>query len=136
MYNINKWVIAIVVLIVIGVLVSKYVPVPAGNKESQTFSQENTFPPQIIEMTKEGFVPSNITIPVGTTVVFVNTDTELHWPASGVHPTHEICPGFDALRPILQGEFYEFTFIEERTCPVHDHINPSFTGIITVVNFQ
>lgn len=139
MYNINKWVIAIIVLIVIGVLVNKYVPVPGGTQESQTLSQESAVPPRIIEMTGKGFVASNIVIPVGTAIRFVNTDTAPHWPASGVHPTHEVCPGFDSFRPVAQGEFYEFIFREEEICPVHDHLNPLnplFKGLITVQNFQ
>lgn len=135
MYNINKWVITVIVLIVIGVLVNKYAPVPGGIQERQTLSQ-GAFPTQIIEMTKSGFVPENIVIPVGTTVQFVNTDTELHWPASGEHPTHQACPGFDAFSPIAQGQFYEFTFREARVCPMHDHLNPSLEGLITVGNFQ
>ncbi len=135
MYNINKWIIVVVVLIIVGVLVNKYAPVPGSTNESQTLSQ-SAFPPQIIEMTKDGFKPDNIVIPVGTVVRFVNSDTSPHWPASGVHPTHELCPGFDAFHPIIQGEFYEFTFREAKICPVHDHLNPSFTGTITVGNFQ
>ena len=130
----NKWVIAIVVLIVVGVLVNTYAPVPGGTQEDQTLSQGSPFPLQVIEMTQGGFVPQNIVIPVGTTVRFINSDTSPHWPASGARPNEDVCPGFDSFHPMVQGEVYEFTFREIKICPMHDHLNPSFTGIITVEN--
>lgn len=87
---------------------------------------------QIIEMTASGFSPSQITIPVGKTVKFINNDETERWPASGVHPTHQLCPGFDSLKPIAPGESYTFTFKEAKTCPMHDHLNPSLRGSIIV----
>lgn len=90
-----------------------------------------------IAMVSTGFSPASITITKGTTVVFVNEDTRAHWPASGVHPTHQLCPGFDALRGIAPGERYSYTFnfTPPKTCPFHDHlnpINPSLKGTITI----
>lgn len=87
---------------------------------------------QTIEMTANGFNPSQITIPVGGTVRFVNNDETERWPASGFHPTHQLCPGFDSLKPMAPGESYEFTFKEAKTCPMHDHLNPSLRGSIKV----
>lgn len=75
---------------------------------------------------------TSLTIKVGDIVKFINNDSQPHWPASGVHPTHQICPGFDALHGLTTGESYSFTFKIAKTCPFHDHLNPSHTGQIIV----
>lgn len=83
-------------------------------------------------MTASGLQPANLTIKVGDAVVFENRDTRQHWPASGVHPTHLLCPGFDALRPMSPGETYSHTFTEAKECPMHDHPIPTLMGKIIV----
>ena len=88
---------------------------------------------QEVTMTADGFSPASLTIPSGTTVLFINKDTVGHWPASGVHPTHQVCPGLDALRIVQPDESYSFKFSEAKTCPIHDHLNPSTKGSITVM---
>ncbi len=85
-----------------------------------------------ITIKADGFAPSNITIAPGTKVIFINMDDNLHWPASGIHPTHQICPGFDALKGLAKNETYTFTFTEAKTCPFHDHLNPALQGKIIV----
>lgn len=87
---------------------------------------------RMVEITAGGFAPSELKIKVGATVKFTNRDSELHWPASGVHPTHEICPGFDALKGLAKDESYSFTFTAAKICPFHDHLNPSVKGTIVV----
>ena len=71
-------------------------------------------------------------IKVGDTVVFENRDTRSRWPASGIHPIHLLCPGFDALRPMATGETYTHTFTEAEECSMHDHLIPSLKGKIMV----
>ena len=85
-----------------------------------------------IVMNANGFSPSNLTVKVGDTVVFDNRDTRSRWPASGVHPTHLLCPGFDALGPLAPGETYSHTFTLAKDCPMHDHLMPTLKGTITV----
>lgn len=99
-------------------------------KEKEVNKVQNA---QGVEITKDGFLPADLTISVGTTVIFINKDTVPHWPASGVHPTHEICKGFDALAPVASGGTYSHTFNEVKVCPMHDHLNPSIKGKIMVV---
>ena len=41
---------------------------------------------------------------------FENESGDDFWPASNVHPTHLLYPGFDAKKPILDGGSYSFTF--------------------------
>ena len=85
-----------------------------------------------IEMTPTGFAPKELTIKKGDTVKFVNKDNKKRWPASGVHPSHQICPGFDAIGGINPGQSYSFTFKEIKTCPMHDHLLPTQFGKIIV----
>lgn len=94
---------------------------PAENKEAK-----------IIKMDADGFSPSNLTIKVGETVIFKNEDARDRWPASAMHPTHQVCPGFDSLKPVKTGETYSHTFTEAKECPFHDHIIPSLRGKITI----
>lgn len=110
-------------------------PSPAQSPSAQTPSQSSATPAageRVVELTSAGFSPASITIPVGATVRFVNKDSQLHWPASGVHPTHQVCPGLDALRPVNPGESYSFKFSVAKTCPIHDHLNPGTKGSIVV----
>ena len=89
-------------------------------------------PKYLVRMTDSGFSPSSLAIKTGESVTFVNDSDTLRWPASGMHPTHLICPGFDALRGLAKGETYSFTFNVVKVCPFHDHLNPSLHGSITV----
>lgn len=99
----------------------------------QTNSQVQTGVAEI-DMTANGFSPANITVKLGTQVVFKNTDTTVHWPASNPHPTHTDLPGFDALQNVPAGNSYSFTFSKLGQWGFHDHLNPSqFRGSITVV---
>jgi plastocyanin len=85
-----------------------------------------------ISMTDTGFVPATVTIDAGTTVMFVNNGQALHWPASDVHPTHEILSAFDSQRGVPTGDTYAYTFTEAGSWNFHDHLNPQFTGTVTV----
>ena len=85
-----------------------------------------------ISMTDTGFFPTTVTIPAGTTVSFVNDGQALHWPASDIHPTHEILPEFDSKRGVATGDAYSFSFTEAGSWNFHDHLNPQFTGTVVV----
>ena len=85
-----------------------------------------------VSITASGFSPSQVTIKAGDTVKFTNKDTRKRWPASGAHPTHLICPGFDAVGGIDTNETYSFKFEKKGECPMHDHLIPTHTGKITV----
>ena len=85
-----------------------------------------------IEMTPSGFSPKEVKIKKGDKVEFVNKDSRKRWPASGVHPIHLLCPGFDAMKGIGAGETYSFTFNEVKDCPFHDHLSPNLVGKIKV----
>lgn len=85
-----------------------------------------------VEIMDTGFVPAEVTIPVGTTVRFVNNGQAAHWPASDVHPTHDILPEFDAKKGLTTGDTYSYTFDTAGEWSMHDHLFPQFTGTIMV----
>lgn len=108
-------------------------PLPAPKEDVVAKTLATTPKAQTVSMTAGSFSPSTLTITKGTTVTFLNNDTKAWWPASGVHPTHQLCPGFDALGPVAPGEKYSFTFVQAKTCPMHDHLSPGVRGTIIVI---
>ena len=87
-----------------------------------------------IVLTKEGYEPSEITISVGDEIEFSADSSygNLHWPASNVHPSHDIYPEFDPLKPIEAGASWSFVFSQEGEWRFHDHLAPYHTGVVTV----
>ena len=138
----------IILIVVVGVFgagwyfYSQSRPAPTGETPSSLAPASGSNVPETlvsgggkevtVEMTPAGFSPATLTVKAGDTVKFVNKDNKDRWPASGIHPTHQLCPGFDALKPLKTGEEYSFTFSQEKECPMHDHLNPAFRGKITV----
>ncbi|MDZ4231717.1 MAG: hypothetical protein U1C72_00500, partial [Candidatus Pacearchaeota archaeon] len=86
----------------------------------------------VIELTEEGFSPKTLRVQPGETVTFVTTLKEGFWPASNIHPTHELYVEFDAAGTIKRNEPWSFIFEKEGTWRFHDHTNPFFTGTIIV----
>lgn len=86
----------------------------------------------IIRMTKDGFLPSTITAVSNDTIIFVNEDQKPRWPASNIHPTHQIYPEFDPLKPISSGESWSFVFDKPGRWRYHDHLFPELNGEINV----
>jgi plastocyanin len=137
------WIIAIIVIIGLGALYmwnGSYGVAPAGDSvgESGEAMAEDKMEggammdAVMVEITANGFSPSELTIPVGTMVRFINSDTAKHWPAADVHPVHQCYASFDSLRPLATGEEYEVKFEVAKTCGMHDHMNPGITGSIIV----
>ena len=100
----------------------------------------------IIKITANGFEPKEVEITKGTKVTWINEQPNPSWPASAVHPTHEVYPGssikkcgtseqdkiFDACRGLNQGESWSFIFNEIGEWYYHDHLNSSWKGEIVV----
>jgi plastocyanin len=85
-----------------------------------------------IIFTDEGFSPTLLEVKLGDTVTFTNKSTQEFWPASDVHPSHEVYSEFDPLMPIAQNDSWSFTFNELGIWGFHDHIRSVFEGLITV----
>ncbi len=85
-----------------------------------------------IKLTSAGLSPASLNIRKGDTVTLLNTTDAAFWPASDPHPTHTLCPGFDAMRGLGNGESYSLTFTKIQTCGYHNHLDPAMRGTITV----
>ena len=103
-----------------------------GNQDSEKMMEKEGTVKNIVEITSSGFSPRNLEIKAGNTVRFVNKDSKKHWPASDIHPTHNLYPGFDALRGLAQGEEYSFTFTKQGSWGYHDHLSPVLKGTIVI----
>lgn len=88
---------------------------------------------QIIKMTPNAFEPSEATIDANSTVIFINQDKVGRWPASNIHPTHDLYPEFDPKHEIAPGESWSFTAGKPGVWKYHDHSNPHIRGVLSVV---
>lgn len=86
-----------------------------------------------VVMTKSGFEPENLTIRKGTTVTFSTNVDRPFWPASDLHPTHEVYSDFDPRRSLAPDETWSFKFDRVGEWNMHDHLRSYFTGSIKVV---
>lgn len=105
-------------------------PLPSPTAEGTTTSP---VPGAVtISVDETGFTPKTVTVKAGASVTFVNNGQGRHWPASDVHPTHQILPEFDSKPGLDTGEEYSFTFTEAGTWPCHDHLSPQSKCTIVV----
>lgn len=94
----------------------------------------------LVRYTPAGYVPANVRIKKGTTVIFENNDSSNMWPASADHSTHALYPTmggcvgstFDACRALKPREEWTFIFDAVGTWKYHDHLNPQHIGSIKV----
>ena len=86
----------------------------------------------IIEISEDGFSPNFLEILAGDSIEFVSVGELDHWPASNVHPTHELYADFDARRPVLPGSSWSFVFFRAGLWGFHDHLNPHNMGQVVV----
>ncbi|MCH7730573.1 hypothetical protein IID21_03545 [Patescibacteria group bacterium] len=83
-----------------------------------------------VELREDGFFPRQLTIKKGDTVKFITKMDKPFWPASSVHPDHNIYPEFDPRKPIESNEAWSFRFNKEGEWEYHDHLNPLYSGVI------
>lgn len=121
-------------LVIVGVFF-----VSNRKKESQTkqlhvitAEEAESLADHVIKMMPGGFSPSTINIKKGETVAWINEDSQFRWPASNIHPTHEIYSEFDPKQPLAQGEAWLFTFEKTGNWNFHDHLTPRLKGTVTV----
>ncbi len=86
-----------------------------------------------IRYTDKGFVPDKVDVPVGSTVEFINESSTDMWVASMSHPQHTILPTFDQFRAYKKSAIYRYVFDKKGKWEFHDHINPGFGGVVSVV---
>lgn len=131
------------VIVILGVvflvLVGWYLTRP-----KQTINPELSKPTQIpvstesavlsvssVNITSSGFSPKEISIKVGESVTWENSDSDNHTVDSAVHPTHLVYPPLN-LGVIKPGEQKSLVFPVAGTYKYHDHLNPSLFGLVIV----
>ena len=69
--------------------------------------------------------PSEITVPAGSRVLFINNHSRPHQMASDPHPEHDQCPEINQVGLLSPGQRRETgNLVTVRTCGVHDHDDP------------
>ncbi|HEY4486696.1 MAG TPA: cupredoxin domain-containing protein [Candidatus Paceibacterota bacterium] len=89
---------------------------------------------KVIELNEDGFYPKEVTIREGERVTFLNKTNKPFWPASNLHPTHEIYSDFDSRKAIAPKESWSFTFTMPGEWEYHDHLRSLYVGKIIVLN--
>lgn len=120
---------AIIIVILLGLLFFLPTQKKSSTPASQITNDSNSV---TVVMNEDGFSETEVTIKQGQTIIWQNNDQDFRWPASNVHPSHEVYPEFDPKEPIPPGESWSFTFDEAGEWQFHDHLKPYFTGTITV----
>ena len=82
--------------------------------------------------TNEGFAPESVTVAAGDVVRFINVSDWDFWPASNIHPTHDILPEFDSLQPIPPQGSWSHQFDKLGRWYYHDHLAPEKGGLVAV----
>jgi plastocyanin len=118
-------------------------PAPTGTDTDVTITEESTVSGNskggvetqaTVTYTDSGYTPATVTVKKGTKVTFKNESTKSMWTASGVHPTHQLLPGFDQLKSVAKGGLYEYTFAKVGTWKYHNHVNPTDVGTVVVTD--
>ena len=85
-----------------------------------------------VEFRDGGFAPKRLDIEAGQQVRFVNASEKSLWPASSIHPTHQIFPEFDSGAPVGAEGVWAFTFDKPGFWRYHNHMAPEHSGLIVV----
>lgn len=88
----------------------------------------------VIRVNENGFEPNDIKVKVNEAVVFLNTGSRGHWPASDPHPEHDYFSELDYKKVLNPGEEWKFVFGKVGVFNVHDHLFPHFKARVTVVD--
>ena len=90
----------------------------------------------VFTVTSTGVSPRTMTVPNGSRVVFVNSDSRPHDMTSNPHPTHEDCPELNQVGFLSPGQRRESgNLVTTRVCGFHDHDNPgtlTLQGSVTI----
>ena len=89
-----------------------------------------------ITITASGVSPKSLTVPAGTRVTFVNSDSRVHDMASNPHPDHTDCPEINQAGFLTPGQSRQTGNLNtRRACGYHDHdrdTDTSLQGTITI----
>jgi len=86
--------------------------------------------PNVITITSAGVSPKQITVAIGSRVLFVNNDSRRHDMTSDDHPDHLECPALNDVGLLQPGQQRESgNLVVARTCGYHDHDNPTTASL-------
>jgi plastocyanin len=90
----------------------------------------------IITITANGADQRNVTVPLGTRIRWVNSDSRPHHMSSDPHPEHDQCPELNS-NLLAPGQQHETNnLVTARTCGFHDHINPDQANLKGTIRIQ
>ena len=87
-----------------------------------------------VDIGSKGFIPATISITVGQSVTWKNTDVNMkaHWVASDPYPIDNALPGLNSHGSIKPDDSYSYIFSKAGTYTYHDNLDPSLTGTVIV----
>lgn len=81
--------------------------------------------PYTFTLTASGVNPKELTVPIGTRVLFLNQDARRHDMESDPHPEHTDCTEINSVGVLNTGQSHETgNLVTPKTCGFHDHDNP------------
>lgn len=81
--------------------------------------------------------PQNITVPLGSQVLFVNQDTIAHEMDSDPHPEHTDCPEINQVGHLEPGQRrLTGNLNTARACGFHDHIHVDVAALKGTITIQ
>jgi len=90
-----------------------------------------------VTVTASGVSPKSVTVPVGSSVNFVNNDSKAHDMSSDPHPTHTDCPAINLVNNLGAGQTRATAALTTaRTCGFHDHNDPSNASLQGTIIIQ
>ena len=96
-----------------------------GGGNSTPTTPTNPSNPYTFTLTSTGVSPKELTVPLGTRVLFVNNDSRRHDMASDPHPDHDLCIELNSVGVLNPGQNRETgNLVTARTGGFHDHDNP------------
>jgi plastocyanin len=110
----------------IGLLVAGLSGIAVGSLQRRSLAGAQATPAQEIKITDFRFVPGTLTIPLGTTVTWINDDGEPHTVTSSDDPRRFRSAALDT------GDRFSFTFAEAGTYTYFCSVHPHMTGKIVV----
>jgi plastocyanin len=114
--------VAILVLLLCLLLAS------CGGSSNAPTPPTNPTNPYTFTLTASGVSPKELTVPIGTRVLFVNQDARRHDMESDPHPEHTDCDEIN-LGVLTNGQSRETrNLVTAKTCGFHDHENPPPAG--------
>src|SRR3954471_22305693 len=90
-----------------------------------------------ITISNNAVCPQNITVPRGTQVTFVNSDSRNHNMASDPHPEHTDCTELNQIGLLSTGASRSSGNLNTvRTCGMHDHDDPNNGSLKARITIQ